>query len=76
MHLFIKLPEAKEKHEYMLMLSESSEESATFFIITSMLLSSEKDFTLSIFKAVSKDFVTDTTIRSQLRKEILVPIIA
>ena len=41
-----------------------------------MLLSSEKDFTLSIFKAVSKHFVMDATITSQLRKEILVPIIA
>lgn len=43
-HLFVKLPEAKEKQEYMLMLSENSEESATFFIITSMLLRSKKDF--------------------------------
>lgn len=60
----------------MLMLSESSEESATFFIITSMLLSSKKDFTLFIFKAVSMHFVMDATIGSQLRKEILTPIIA
>lgn len=30
--IFVKLPEAKEKQEYMLMLSEGSEESATFFL--------------------------------------------
>lgn len=71
MQLLIELPEAKEKQKYILMLSKSTG-------ISNLLSFSswEKDFPLSIFKAVSKPFVMYATITSQLRKEVLIPIIA